>query len=512
MLEPLVKVLFLLGRNEQAEPLARQLLASASEAVRRARMAWTLAYTLLRTKRIDEALAVADGTLALAGLPPEWAARHRSLRALLLANATRYDEAREAAAGALAAAERAGDPLAAGYALHTVSMAQLHDGDVAGYLATLEHALAVIGEDPETTDLRLLLLGNRLAGFADLGREATAEAREVVALAERTGTARIGVIRWMAAQYLWSAGRWDEALAELDALFGMGTDLSDAILPVAGRGLAALICVHRDDRAGVQAHLRAMHDQPPLTGRDRMFGGYLLCARALLAEQDGRAADAVALLAPTFSPGSGGDMAQEGGWLPDLVRCALGAGDTETAALAVARYEQEAVRHGGPVMRAIARRCRGLADADPHPLGEAVAYYRGISRPLDLAQALEDLAAVLAASSELMRARAALAEAAEIYTGLGATWDLVRADARLRRHGVRRRRSGTRRPATGWAALTPTETKIAYLVGEGLSNPDIAARMFVSRYTIQVHVSRILAKLGAHSRAEIARHRPGTAG
>ncbi len=50
----------------------------------------------------------------------------------------------------------------------------------------------------------------------------------------------------------------------------------------------------------------------------------------------------------------------------------------------------------------------------------------------------------------------------------------------------------------------PTKTKIAYLVGEGLSNPDIAARLLLSRNTVQVHMSKILAKLQVRSRLEVA--------
>jgi DNA-binding NarL/FixJ family response regulator len=61
------------------------------------------------------------------------------------------------------------------------------------------------------------------------------------------------------------------------------------------------------------------------------------------------------------------------------------------------------------------------------------------------------------------------------------------------------------RPARGWEALTPAEAKIAYLVAEGKSNPDIAAELWLSRNTVETHVSRILAKLGARSRMEIAR-------
>ncbi len=64
----------------------------------------------------------------------------------------------------------------------------------------------------------------------------------------------------------------------------------------------------------------------------------------------------------------------------------------------------------------------------------------------------------------------------------------MRADTRLRQHNIRRGRRGVRRrPATGWDALTSTEQKIARLIGEGLSNPDIASRMFLSRNTVQTH-------------------------
>jgi len=85
--------------------------------------------------------------------------------------------------------------------------------------------------------------------------------------------------------------------------------------------------------------------------------------------------------------------------------------------------------------------------------------------------------------------------------------EVSRAEAWLRQLGVRRSVTGPRkRPKRGWTALTETETKVALLVADGRSNPEIAARMFLSRRTIQSHVSSILAKFGLRSRVEIAIH------
>ena len=103
------------------------------------------------------------------------------------------------------------------------------------------------------------------------------------------------------------------------------------------------------------------------------------------------------------------------------------------------------------------------------------------------------------------QARQQLEAAQDRYARLDATWDAARADARLRRYGIRRGAHGRRgRPKMGWAALTDTEQTVARLLAGGLSNPDIAGRMFISRRTVQFHVSNILAKLGLSSRVELA--------
>lgn len=69
---------------------------------------------------------------------------------------------------------------------------------------------------------------------------------------------------------------------------------------------------------------------------------------------------------------------------------------------------------------------------------------------------------------------------------------------------VSRARGERKRPSAGWASLTPTERRVVELVAEGLTNPQIAEKMFVARGTVKVHVSHIFAKLGLSNRAELA--------
>lgn len=69
---------------------------------------------------------------------------------------------------------------------------------------------------------------------------------------------------------------------------------------------------------------------------------------------------------------------------------------------------------------------------------------------------------------------------------------------------MRRGRGARGRPSSGWDSLTPTERQVAGLVGQGLTNPQIAERLFVSRETVKGHVSAALRKLGVANRAELA--------
>jgi len=503
----LVRVAFLQWQHEEVERIGTRLLAGQPDPDRRAEIAWFTGYALLRHGQPAAAAALVERELARMGRMAKHWGWLRTLHAMTLPQLDRADEMAGMAQEALASAEAAGDRLGAGYALHVMFTVSTLRHNWAAGLDCIERGLAAVGDDPQALDLRLILLANRTTMLSELSRrdEAIETARRALTVAEQAGAYRLGFMRAQLAAVYYAAGWWDDALAELETAIatpGPGGDRIPAY------GIAALIAAHRDDWATATEYLAEMADVP---AREVIYphNAYdLLLARAMAAERSDGAAAAAAVLAPCLEPSLADLMPDEYMILPALTRLALAAGDRTTAAAALAAAEEQSQGHGPDdlVRFPAVAHCRGLVQADPALLFHAADVYRSVDRPLERAQVLADAAVLLAARGDLPAARAAFAEAAGLYDSLGARWDLGQATARLTRYGIRPRQQPRRgRPASGWDALTPTETKIAYLISEGRSNPDVAARLFLSRNTVQTHVSHILAKLSARSRAEIVR-------
>jgi DNA-binding CsgD family transcriptional regulator len=71
--------------------------------------------------------------------------------------------------------------------------------------------------------------------------------------------------------------------------------------------------------------------------------------------------------------------------------------------------------------------------------------------------------------------------------------------------GVRRRVATTDKPTTGWAAMTRSELAVAELAANGLTNREIAERLYVTPHTVNTRLRHVFAKLQVNSRVDLTR-------
>jgi DNA-binding CsgD family transcriptional regulator len=227
----------------------------------------------------------------------------------------------------------------------------------------------------------------------------------------------------------------------------------------------------------------------------------------LLEEQSGQPGAALERLQAAWRDQTLRDNRHFERWLaPALVRLSLDLGRTSLAHEVTDRAEQ-----GGGLAPSVASvncaalRCRGLVDRNPDVMLRAVELAAVSQRALDHAGTCEDAAEVLAVCQRTAEARSLLAAAIDRYEEIGAAAFALRAGARLRRLGGRRGVRGSRaRALSGWGSLSRSERAVAHLVAEGLTNREIAARLFISPHTVNTHLRHTFQKLDVSTRAGLA--------
>ena len=499
----LADALYRMGDSAQAEQVANHALAHAADPDVIVDLHWTLAQCRMLAGLSAESLATLDRALAAPGI----SARHRA-RLLVLAARTHWDigeveKADQVATAALAAASEAGDSWAMGWALHVLTIVTAVQGRLADALPLFDRALTVTQSDPGLTDLRLLLQVNKAVTLGDLDRyeEALAVAGQARRLADQVGTTlRLTQAHNVLGQLLFETGRWDDALAEVNIL---PDDLKAPAVACCDRGIAAVIGFHRGDADLARRDLAAA---VPYAGRvGHRLITTLALARSLDREHDGAVPEALAALTDAFD-GTTEELEEVEDLLANAVRLATQTGAVSTAEALAGHAATLAAELEIPHRQANALYCRGLLDRDASRLMAAAERYEDAGRPLPRAKALEAAAGHFLEAGDRDQARTAFTGAVDVYTSLGAASDDARLQAAFRAHGIRRGpHAKHRRARTGWGSLTETEIKIAAFVEEGLSNPEIAARLLLSRRTVATHVSHILKKLDVHSRIDIAR-------
>jgi DNA-binding CsgD family transcriptional regulator len=312
------------------------------------------------------------------------------------------------------------------------------------------------------------------------------------------------------------AGEWDDAIAELETSVAQADETGTRYSLIPALSVLSLVNLHRGHLGRAREAAAAAEDELSSTAL-HFRGQWAMWAKALLLETEGRTADALATLAACWDQCAQLGLMVESPLLgPDLVRLALARGEQSRAQEVAAGVAEMASRTKIPSLAGAALRCRGLAEDDPAALLAAAEAYAGGQRPLELALAAEDAGTAFVRHGYADRARPLLEQAAEIYVHLDAGRSLARTEAALREAGIRRgRRVARSRPRFGWPSLTPTEQTVAGLAAEGLTNPQIGERLYVSRRTVQTHLAHVFAKLDLSSRAQLAaevtRHRGPTA-
>ena len=156
--------------------------------------------------------------------------------------------------------------------------------------------------------------------------------------------------------------------------------------------------------------------------------------------------------------------------------------------------------HPRPRDKLISRRVQALLTEGDGPLllESALHDAEELGLVLDALWTRIDLGTVLA-ETDRARAKGVLTVAAETASEIGARTEQQVAEQRLRALGVRTWRRG---PAS--ELLTERERAVARLIAAGASNPEIAQELFLSRKTVERHVSNLLKKVGVRNRAELA--------
>ncbi len=299
------------------------------------------------------------------------------------------------------------------------------------------------------------------------------------------------------------AGRWDDAVAEIETCMALAEETGTLWWLVPASCMLAYMAIHRDQDDLADGLLATARRQ----ARSRDFGSNrLLWVSALRQEAMGDLAGAMATLEEAWqATATAGFLPHHLMIGPDLVRTALAVGARDRAREVARRTSQVAERTGVGSAVAAGLRCRGLVDDSPEQLLEAVRMLRQGPRRVDLAFACEDAGAHLAERERLAEAVPLLDEALGEYRRIGARRDAARIMSTLRAYGVRRPRAEPRQgPDSGWESLTATEERVMELASQGLTNPEIGSRLFISKRTVATHLSHIFGKLGISSRVELA--------
>jgi DNA-binding CsgD family transcriptional regulator len=440
--------------------------------------------------------AIADSAAA-PGLRAQALARRAAQQAV--SRVERIAEAEQLAGAALAAASSAG-PDGQRQALVALAWARVLRGRSVADLAA-----RAAGLPPGTSSLWGSSV-DRPAGVRLAFRGELAAAREVfrrlLAAAEQRGEARSGVVFLMQlcevelrAGDTFAAAR---ALGEHDQWAALEPEGQ-----ATGRRVEAALAAVRGEAVQAAALTRQVLAARDTQGWDRVEALRAAGLAALLARDPQQAVTSLAAVWQHTER----EGVEDPGAFPvagDLAEALAEAGRAKDAGQVIARLARLAAAQQHPWglatterSRAVAALAGGYDDAAAAQLAGAAAAYQALGLHFDAARALLVLGRAQRRAKKRAAARDCLEQARAGFEQLGCPGWAAAAAAEADRISGRRAA-----PAGG---LTPGERRVAELAAAGLSNKQVAARLYLSDRTVEAHLSRAYAKLGVGSRAQLAR-------
>jgi DNA-binding CsgD family transcriptional regulator len=383
----------------------------------------------------------------------------------------------------------------------------LHVGYAAG-VPLLRRALAAFGSGMSAEEeLRRMYLACITAMRVwDDGRWESLSARYVQLARERGALSELPLALTARAYILLFSGDLTAAASVTEELQAVTEATWSALAPYGAMGLAAL----RGDEHGASALIEATIKD--VTRRGEGIGiTFAELANATLNNGLGHYDKAAA--AGQRATAYGKDLACLCWALVELIEAAARCGMTETATGAYRQLTEMASATGTDwALGAQARSCALLSEGEAAErlYRESIARLGKTRLRVDLARAHLLYGEWLRRERRRLDAREQLRTAHGMLEAMGVAAFAARAQRELQATGAT---TGKRPRPARHAELTAQEAQIAQLARDGLSNPEIGTRLFISAHTVQYHLRKIFPKLGITSRSQLGSvlpHRPAT--
>jgi DNA-binding CsgD family transcriptional regulator/tetratricopeptide (TPR) repeat protein len=496
----------LAGSTARGRELAEQVTTTAGPGETRIK-ALLLLGSVLFVDDVPSALQTLDQALREAAERPRLKAQ--ALSKLATTHLGRLDvNAAVAHAGqALAVAEEEGDMTELSAALVTTGSVEVFAGRPEG-IDLVERAVAI-----ETTIGRRRVARaasgwvGTLLRWADDFDGARVRLEPLLRLADEVGDdSSVGELSYELSELECWAGNWQlaaqyaEAAVEIHRLAGRRWELSAALAALAAVeahvGQVDSARAHASEGLALTRAIGAVDE----TVRNLRALGFLELSL-------GRPGQALEYLAEVASLAAAIEDPGVLRYAADHIEALIGVGDFDAAESSLSRLEHQARKLDRAWALAVAARCRGLmlltASTDGCAalaiLDEALVHHDRLPMPFERGRTLLVAGVARRRAKHLTDAHRILGEAQSTFETLGAPlWAAMtaRERARIGGHLGRRRRTSLE--------LTVTERRVAELVTAGATNPEVAATLFISRRTVEDHLSKIYRKLGVRSRTELA--------